>query len=221
MAPRLKTLKPAKAVVLMGLLAGAGPLGGCVALAVGAGATGAVAVAQERPVGEAARDFGLQSTVEERMFASSERLFAQVNTKVIEGRVLLTGFVPDYADRAEAERIAWTAPNVREVLNEIEVGESPTIGQELKDTWISTQLRFRLTTDFDVSEINYGYEIIGGNVYLLGIAQSPEEHDRVTAHAAKIPGVEEVVSHVLLKTDPRRAIYDDDLVIQQMADAGS
>jgi osmotically-inducible protein OsmY len=204
-------------VPVLGLIAIGMSVSGCVALAVGAGATGAVAIAQERPLGQAANDLRAQGSIEEQLFASSERLFSQVNTKVIEGRVLLTGYVPSEAHRLQAGQIAWTTPRVREVLNEIRVGESPTVGRDARDTWISTQLRVRLTTDFGVREINYGYEIVGGTVYLLGIARTPEEHAAVTSHAARIPGVKQVVSHVILKTDQRRLIYDDDLGVAETA----
>jgi len=41
-------------------------------------------------------------------------------------------------------------------------------------------------------------------VYLMGIAQDEAELSQVAEHARNIGGVKDVVSHVVLKDDPRR-----------------
>jgi osmotically-inducible protein OsmY len=73
-----------------------------------------------------------------------------------------------------------------------------------KDTWITTQLRTKILTDTEIFDINYTVETVNGVVYLLGIAKTQEELDRVTDHARNINGVVKVVSHVRLKEDPAR-----------------
>ncbi|MFN3401475.1 MAG: BON domain-containing protein [Ferrovibrio sp.] len=45
---------------------------------------------------------------------------------------------------------------------------------------------------------------MNGTVYLIGLAQNDAEIVKVTDHARTIKGVRKVVSHVWLKTDPRR-----------------
>ena len=61
-----------------------------------------------------------------------------------------------------------------------------------------------MTVDTRIQAINYSIETSGGVIYLLGIAQSAAELARVQNHARNIRYVRRVVSHVILKDDPRR-----------------
>ena len=53
-------------------------------------------------------------------------------------------------------------------------------------------------------QVNYSIETINGVIYVMGIAQSQDELDRVVNHARNISGVQRVVSYVRLKDDPKR-----------------
>ena len=66
------------------------------------------------------------------------------------------------------------------------------------------QLKAKLLIDKDVSAVNYSVDAVRGIVYLMGIAQSQDELDRVIGYARNIRYVQKVVNHVLLKDDPRR-----------------
>jgi len=189
---------------LLGLLMAAPALSGCVGAAVGAGATAGVAASEERGIKNAANDKGIQIAINERMLQKSMTLFRKVSVTVYEGRVLLTGVVPTQEDSDEAARIAWANERTIEVLNELQVAPGGDLIDAANDAWISSQLRFKLTGDKDVVDLNYSIETVNGVVYLLGLAQSEQEIIRVTDHARTIKGVRRVVSHVLLKTDPRR-----------------
>lgn len=186
------------------LLAAAAALQGCAAAAVGAGATAGVAIAQERSVGAAVDDATIALNVNSALLQKSESLFTKVGVEVVEGRVLLTGAVLTPEDRVEAGRLAWTVRGVKEVLNEIEVSNKNTIVDYAKDAWITAQLRTKLIGDRLVSDINYSIETVNGVIYLMGVAQNEAELQRVTNHARNISGVNRVVSHVRLKTDPTR-----------------
>jgi osmotically-inducible protein OsmY len=185
--------------------AAAAALQGCVPAVVGAGATAGVAVAQERSVGSAIDDATIELNVNSALLQKSETLFRQVGVESVEGRVLLTGLVLTPEDRVEAGRLAWTVNGVREVLNEVEVTDKSGLVDYAKDVWITTQLRGKLLGDRMVSDINYSIETVNGVIYLMGVAQSEAELERVTGHARTIRGVSRVVSHVRLKTDPARS----------------
>ncbi len=191
--------------VLPLLLLGTLPLlQGCVGIAVGAGAAAGVAAAEERGAKNAANDKGIQLAINERLFQKDLSLFGKVSVTVYEGRVLLTGVVQKQADRDEAERIAWEQGRAVEVINELVIAPSGNLIDSANDTWITSQLRFKLTGDSSVVDINYSIDTVNGTIYLLGLAQSEAELLRVTDHARTIQGVRRVVSHVLLKTDSRR-----------------
>jgi osmotically-inducible protein OsmY len=189
-----------------GLLAAAAfVLSGCGAgVVVGAGATAGVAVAQERTVGTAVDDAGISLSINEALFKDNETLFRKVDVEVLEGRVLLTGSVSVADDRVKVARISWKVPGVKEVLNELQVTNRGSIVDYLKDAKITTQLRYLMLRDREISDINFTVETVNGTVYLLGLAQNQAELDKLTNHARNINGVTKVISHVRMKDDPRR-----------------
>lgn len=195
---------PLLIVATLAALLGTGfALSGC-GFAVGAGASAGVAAAEERGIKNAANDKGTQISINEKMFRKEIDLFRKVDVTVVEGRVLLTGAVRSQDARDEAGRIAWTAGGVNEVINEIQITEGGDIADYARDSWITAQLRAKLVSDGKISDINYRIETVNAIIYLIGIAQTEEEIVRVTDHARTISGVRRVVSHVLVKNDPRR-----------------
>lgn len=197
-----KITQLAMPVALLGLMGPA--LSGCAEAIVGGAASVGLAVAQERSVGAAMDDSLISVQINSLLFDENIDLFAQVGSEVHEGRVLLTGAVDVPEDRVKAARLVWTVNGVREVINEIEVNPDFTLFDSAKDTWITTKVRARLLTDPDIVDINYAIETVNGVVYLLGIAQSDAELKRTTWQIQQVNGVVRIVSHALLKTDPRR-----------------
>jgi osmotically-inducible protein OsmY len=90
---------------------------------------------------------------------------------------------------------------VREVIDEIKVGEGGGIGTYARDVLIANELRAKLLFDRNIQSINYSIETVGGVVYLMGIAQNQAELDRVTGYARNISYVQRVVSYVRLKSE--------------------
>lgn len=188
------------------LLAGVAPLlSGCIGLAVGGAAAGGVAAAEERGIKNAGNDKGIQLLINDQYVKHYQYLFRKVTVTVYEGRVMLTGVVGTEYSRDEATRLAWAASDrINEVINELQVNADDSLLDSANDTWISSQLRFKIATDENIVDINYTIDTVNGIVYLIGLAQSEEEITRVTDYARTIKGVKKVVSHVWLKTDPRR-----------------
>ncbi len=163
---------------------------------IGAGAAAGVAVADDRPLEQVARDAGIQAAINRLWLSERPGLLGELDIAVKEGRVLLTGSVDTPDDRVEAIRLAWRAENVVEVINEIAVSDAGGLRQAGRDRWISATLSSRLTLDTGVRAVNYTVDTAGGVVHLIGIAQSRAELDRVLAHARDVSGVKRVVSHV-------------------------
>lgn len=188
------------------LMAAAALQAGCTlpGAVAGAAATTGLAVAQERSVGNAVDDTTTQFNIKALLLKQDERLFRKVGVEVLEGRVLLTGTVPTPDDRVTATMVAWRSAGVREVINELQIVDRSSIVNFAKDSWITTQLRTKMLTDSEVFDINYSVETVNGSVYLLGIARSPDELERVTNYARNIRGVTRVVSHVRMKEEPQQ-----------------
>ncbi len=202
MTPRTSH-RPLIALLPLGLLL---TLSACGApgLVVGGAATAGIAVSQERSVGAAIEDTVIQLQIKHYLLEASDDLFIRVGSEVHEGRVLLTGVVPIAENRVEAVRLTWQASGVLEVLNEIQVSDRDGIIDYFKDVKITTQLRYQMLRDRDVSDINFSVETVNGIVYLMGIARGQSELERVTTHARNIAGVQKVISHVRLSDDKRR-----------------
>ncbi len=190
-------------ITLAALLATAGLLSGCTlpGAVAGAAATTGLAVAQERSVGNAVDDTTTQFNIKALLLKQDELLFRKVGVEVLEGRVLLTGTVPTPDDRVTATMVAWRSAGVTEVINELQIVDRSSIVNFAKDSWITTQIRTRMLTDSEVFDINYSVETVNGSVYLLGIARSADELERVTNYARNIRGVKRVVSHVRTKQE--------------------
>ena len=173
-------------------------------MAVGTIASTGVTIAEERSVGDAVDDLTIRAELNHLFFDDDLYLYSDVAISVVERRVLLKGAVLKPEDRIRAVQLAWKAGGVREVINELQVTDEGGVINYARDTWISTQLKTQILLDMDVLSINYNIETVNGTVYLFGIAQNESELSKVSSHARKIPYVKRVISHVVMKGDPRR-----------------
>lgn len=196
MKPLLRVL-PVKRLLIWPLMAFW--LSGCAGVVVGAGATTGVAAYQERGIEGVAKDLQIESRIIGNWFQFEHTLPTKVSVEVYEGRALLTGAVSDPKIRADAVRLAWKALEVKEVLNEIQVTGPGDIFDFARDSWITTQLKSKITFDENILAINYVIETVNGIVYLIGIAQDQAELDRVIAHGRNLKRVKKIISHVRLK----------------------
>ncbi len=178
-----------------------------IAIVLSASLTGCVGVSlttEERSFSNAVGDFNARTDLNARLLAQGPELFTNVATSVIEGRVHLSGTVPTNEDRLTATRLAWGTPNIKEVVNDIEVTNEGDLLDTVRDRWINTQVRARILSDAAIKDINYTINTQNRTIYILGIAQDQAELDRVLVHARSVPEARRVVNYALLKDDPRR-----------------
>ena len=180
------------------LMVGCTPVG----VVTGAAAATGIAAGQEGGLKSAVSDTGIRARINDYWFKYDTEMFSKVDMTVDQGRVLLTGIVQKPEHRVEAVRLAWQAKGVKQVINEIQVGNSRSFGTYTKDKWISGQLRTEMIMHEDVQSINYTVDTIKGVIYLMGVAQSQKELDRVVRMAQKIKGVKQVVSYVKMTGEP-------------------
>jgi osmotically-inducible protein OsmY len=180
-------------------------LSGCVPAIIGGGTEGAVIAAQERSPGNAVDDVGILLGIK-NLYAQNDfkDLLANVEIKVVEGRVLLTGNVDKPDSQIQAVNLAWQVGSVREVMNEVQVNDQAGFANYARDVWISTQVKSRLLFTKAIRSVNYSVITVNQVVYIMGIAQNQEELDKATYAASVISYVQRVVSYVRLKDDPRR-----------------
>ncbi len=180
-------------------------LSSCAQIVVGGAASGGIILVQERSAKQAAIDILAKTQIEEAMFSNSyDNLFSKIRVIVYEGRVLLVGTVKSDKLRVQAEEIANKVKNVTEVANYIVIGNNDIVDY-IKDTRISLELKAKLLTDKDISEVNFSVTTENRVLFIIGIAQDKQELSRVLNHASDIAGVKKIINLVLEKNDPKRA----------------
>lgn len=177
-------------------------LGGCVSTALTAGASVGTAAFDERGVDGVARDTALGAELRAKIigedFENKTTATIDIGIEVHERRVLLTGVVDSEEVRASVVQQAWKVDGVETVINEILVGDAG-VTDLARDSVITARLRSKITLDRDISAINYAIETVNGIIYLIGVAQSQNELDRVINHARTIPRVRDIITHMRIK----------------------
>jgi len=176
-------------------------LSGCTptSLALSGGTAVGVAAAREGGLKVAATDTAIRLQIHDLWFRHDFEMYRKLSLTVREGRVLITGVVPEPDMRVDAVRLAWLANGVREVINEVNVAGSNGLTGYVGDSLITAGLKTRLTFDKDVQSINYTIDTVDHVVYLMGVAQNESELNRTIDHARRTKGVSNVVSYVRLR----------------------
>ena len=181
-------------------------ISGCASTLIGGAASVGLASVQERSIKDAAIDLKLEMQIQSNLFsASSEKLFANVGVSILEQRVMLVGNVESQKLRDLASTIAWeVSPKIKDVLNELTIGEKLSFVSEAKDARISLSLSALLIGDPKISDINFSHSVSKQVIFLIGIAEDNEELDQVIHHARTVKGAKKVISHIILKNDKKR-----------------
>lgn len=182
-------------LILLMINIGCSPVG---VLASGGGATMVIAEG-DRSLGTVVDDATIKLNLSAKFLKSENSLFLDVNSNVTEGRVLLTGLVDTQEIRIEAVRKVWEINGVREVINEIEVGNKTTLKEYMNDLWINTQVKSLAARTIGLRSFSYNFETIKGKVYIAGITSRPEQLQAIVESTKTIKGVNEIVNYVVIK----------------------
>ena len=163
------------------------------------GATTMVIAEGDRSFGTVVDDATIKVNIASKFISSDDNLFININTNVLEGRVLLTGLVDNQEIRIDAVRRVWEIKGVKEVINEIEVGNRASLKDYGKDLWINTQAKGLAAKTIGLRFLAYNFETIKGKVYIAGITSRPEQLDKVIEVVKTIKGVTEIVNYVVIK----------------------
>ena len=163
------------------------------------GATTMVVAEGDKSLGTAVDDATIKLNISRKLLISENNLFINIDTSVVEGMVLLTGIVENQESRIEAVKIVWEVDGVKEVINEIEIGDKSSIKEYANDVWITTQIKALAARDIGLRFISYNIETIRGKVYLAGITSRPKQLETLVNIAKNVKGVGEIVSYVVIK----------------------
>ena len=158
--------------------------------------TAGIKKGDERNFARSINDVNAERAIKARLKRAEGFKLKGVNVDVREGIVLLAGNVPRQEDRIEAERVAWSAPRVDQVGNEILIKDKQGAIRNAKDGLLTTSVKTRLTADKYVKSRNLNVESHDGVVYLLGVARNQAELERAAQIASETRGTREVISYV-------------------------
>ena len=167
-------------------------------LATGGG-TAMVVAEGDRSLGTVVDDATIKVNVAAKFLNAGNNLFVDVNTTVLEGRILLTGLVDTQEVRIEALRLVWEVEGVREVINEIEIGNRESLKDYANDLWINTQAKGVAAKTIGLRAVAYNFETINGKIYVAGVTRRPEQMEAMIEALRSIKGVKEITNYVIVK----------------------
>ena len=163
------------------------------------GATTMVVAEGDRSFGTVVDDATIKIKIGSSFLNSKDNLFLDIETNVLEGRVLLTGIVDDQETRINAVRKVWEVEGVQEVINEIEIGNKTTLKEYSKDLWINTQVKAVAAKKIGLRALSYNFETIRGKVFITGVTSKKDQLDILLNSIMDIKGVTEIVDYVIIK----------------------
>ena len=179
-------------------------LSGCVGVSSsGIFGTGVSVALDPRSVGTQIDDSIMQKNLSARIILLDKKFLFSVNSKVLDGRIFLTGKVDDPEEKLQLTKMAWETDGVRSVRNDIKIKEEFNFKQSAKDILITSQLRTALILNKEIKATNYQIDTYKKKIYLYGIAITTGEKDKVLEEAKQILDVEDIIASILLVEDLR------------------
>ena len=160
--------------------------------------TGVSIAFDPRSVGTQIDDSIMQKNLTTRMILLDKKYIVSVKTKVLDGRIFLTGKIDDLEDKLRLTKLAWETDGVRSVRNDIKVKEEFNFKQSAKDILITSQLRTALILNKEIKATNYQIDTYKKKIFIYGIALNSDEKDEVIKEAQEILDVKDVIASILL-----------------------
>ena len=177
---------------------------GCVGVgSKGLFGTGVSVALDPRTVGTQIDDSIMQKTISAKILAKDKKYLISVKTKVLDGRIFITGKVDNPEEKLLITKLAWETKGARSVRNDIKIKEEFNFKQSAKDVLITSQLRTALILNKNIKATNYQIDTYKKKIYVYGIALTSEEKDLVISEAREILDVEDVIASIVLVEDLR------------------
>ena len=165
--------------------------------------TGVSVALDPRTVGTQIDDSIMQKSISAKILAKDKKYLLAVKTKVLDGRIFVTGKVDNPEEKLIITKLAWETKGARSVRNDIKIKEEFNFKQSAKDVLITSQLRTAIIVNKNIKATNYQIDTYKKKIYIYGIALTSEEKDLVISEAKEILDVEDVIASIILVEDLR------------------
>ena len=165
--------------------------------------TGVSIALDPRSLGTQIDDSLMQQNLRAKLLSTDKSYIISVKTKILDGRIFLTGKVNSVEDKLKITKLAWEIKGARSVKNDLQIKEKFNFKRSAKDLLITSQLRAALIGSKNIKAVNYNIDTYKKKVYVYGIAQNKKERDEGIKEAKQILDVEDVVTSIFLVDDLR------------------
>ena len=177
---------------------------GCVGYSsTGVLGTGVSIALDPRSLGTQIDDSIMQQNLRARLLSADKSYIISVKTKILDGRIFLTGKVNAVEDKLKITKLAWEIKGARSVKNDLRIKEEFNFRRSAKDLLITSQLRAAIIGNKKIKSVNYNIDTYKKIIYIYGIAQNKSEKDELTKEAKQILDVEDVITSIFLVDDLR------------------
>ena len=165
--------------------------------------TGVSVAFDPRTVGTQIDDSIMQKNLSARILLLDKKYLLSVSSKVLDGRIFITGKVDDPEEKLKITKLAWETKGARSVRNDIKIKEEFNFKQSAKDLLITSQLRTAMIFNKNIKATNYQIDTYKQKIYIYGIALTSDEKDEVINETKEISDVEDVIASIILVDDLR------------------
>ena len=174
-------------------------ISGCIGVSSGGiFGTGVSVALDPRSVGTQIDDSIMQKNLSARIILLDKKYLFSVKSKVLDGRIFLTGKIDNPEEKLIITKLAWETDGVRSVRNDLKIKDKFNFKQSAKDILITSQLRTALILNKNIKASNYQIDTYKKKIYIYGIAISTDEKNIVVKEAKEILDVEDVIASILL-----------------------
>ena len=172
---------------------------GCVGISSkGIFGTGVSIAFDPRSLGTQIDDSVMQKNLAGRLVLRDKKYLISINTKVLDGRIFLTGKIDNPEEKLQITKLAWETKGARSVKNDIKIKEDFNFKQSAKDTLITAQLRSAIVFNKNIKSTNYQIDTYKKKIFIYGISLTEDERREVIKEAKEILDVEEVIASIIL-----------------------
>ena len=165
--------------------------------------TGVSIALDPRSIGTQIDDSVMEKNLLGRLLLKDKVYLLSVKTKVLDGRIFLTGKVENPEEKLQITKLAWETKGVRSVKNDIKIKEDFNFKQSAKDLLITSQLRTILIFNKKIKASNYQIDTYKKKIFIYGISLNEEERKIVINVAKEILDVKDVIASIFLVEDLR------------------
>ena len=151
-------------------------------------------ILDDRSLSDDLKDVQISMSLREDFVEIDPKLGLDISPDVFEGKVLLTGALPNVDIIQHILETTWNTPDVKQVYNYIRIDLPPALDIVNTDAAISGAIRTQLTFTRHIDSSNYKLIMENGTLYIMGIAKNAAELERVFSIVKGTVGVNKIVN---------------------------